>query len=412
MRPQSHESSFPGKGPSKGLTDDERFSLEDLIRGVFFQVEDTEILRRDGENCDALVDVSFEKRGAQTSKHATTPQTVRQSVAIFFRPDLEVPAFGAGPTRGIVESAMQKVLGFLGMPTVKLPDQPTFNKRFTVVSFDPDRTRQLFTLPVVDVISRHEEFSIRTGTGRIAVYRKGVTVQPSDRKAFIAAAREVADRVIESAAALPATTLTSGERTTQTIQSMDGWLGKRMQGMIVTSRDVNSFLAQAPPRVAPRGIRKRAYGASGFMIIWGTLFFLMGSFVVALVSIVGAKAEDASEVPSWLPYLLLGAPLLGVVILFFAARYRWRQRRILREGTCEVGKIVEVRDTQFYSGSDRQHRVAFKTATDRVVVRLGSGPAALARKLRESGEQVRLLVDPRDRSRALWVGGWAADAYE
>lgn len=395
-----------------GLSEKERSGLEDLVRGLSFQVEAAEIRRRDGDDCDAIVDVSFgewrEDAPDTPGYSARTQRTIRQTVVYFSRPKLKLPAFTAGPMTGLVGGVMRKVLKFTGVPTVHLPAYADFNQRFIVMSFQPDWTRKLFTQAVVDAISAHGELSVRTAAGRIAVYRKGHTVPQSERHTFFAAAREIADRVIESAVALPAEAMTGGQQTLQTIRSMDGWLGGQLKAWAVSTQEVDDFLAQAPPRIAPRGIQKWAYGSSGAFMIMGTIA-LCGSTVLGCILAQGPRIEG----PAWWPFAMLAVFLMvAVVLLFFAGHYRWRRRRILRDGLCEQAKVVKVRDTGFYSGNDRQHHVTFETASGRVVVRVGSGPASLARKLQERGETARLLVDPHNPLRALWIEGWAMDAYE
>ena len=74
--------------------------------------------------------------------------------------------------------------------------------------------------------------------------------------------------------------------------------------------------------------------------------------------------------------------------------------------------MVRILRTGFYEHNDEQHDVTFETAAGRAVVRVGSGPARLAGSIQERGESVRLLIDPKDSSRALWIEGWAMDAYE
>ena len=352
------------------------------------------------------------KQGEHTRAAGGTTRTVSQTVAYFTRPDSKTPAFTAGPMRGVLGGAMRIVSGFIGMPTVNLPAHPDFNKQFTVMSFHPRATQKLFTRPVVDAMSRHSELTVRTGTGRIAVYGSGRKVPASERQAFYTAAREIADRIFESAAALPAEAMTGGQQSLQTIQNMSGLIGRQLRARLVTTQEVNDFLAQSPPRVAPRGIRKCACGSSGFTMIWGAGVLLWGAIFVSVMLIVGMKDAAGGEVPAWVPYAVMIVPLIGGIIFFLAALYWWRRRRILRDGILEPAKVVKVRDTGFYSGENRQHYVTFENASGRVVVRLGSGPASLARNHQERGETVRLLVDPKKRAQALWIEGWAVDAYE
>lgn len=416
MRPQPHESGSHGVSPLKELTEEERSGLEDLIRALFFQVEAVEIRRRDADDCDAIVDVSFDESREDASGApgypARTQATIRQTVLYCSRPELKLPAFTAGPMTGLVGAVMRRALESAGMPIVHLPAYADFNQRFTVMSFQPDWTRKLFAQPVVDAISAHGELTVATATGRIAVYRKGHTVPQSERERFFAAAREIADRIIESAAALPPELTTGGQQAMQTIQTMGGWLGNRLQAWVVSSQEVNDFLAQTPPRVAPARIRKCVYGASGVTMLWGAGFMALGTILVSCMLIVGVEGKDGGPAPAWFPYVFALFPLLGAVVLFFATLYRRRRRRILRDGLCEIASVVKVEGTCFHSDSGRQHDVTFETTSGRVVVRVGGGPASLASKRQERGETVRLLVDPHNPSRALWIEGWAMDAYE
>jgi hypothetical protein len=141
MKPQPHESGSQGMSRLNDLTQEERSGLEDLIRGLFFQVEAVEIRRRDADDCDAIADVSFgesrEDASGAPGYPARTQRTIRQTVVYFSRPKLKLPVFTARPMTGLVGGVMRKVLKFTGGPTVHLPAYADFNQRFTVMSFQP-----------------------------------------------------------------------------------------------------------------------------------------------------------------------------------------------------------------------------------------------------------------------------------
>jgi len=411
MRHQPHKSGSDGEDRRKDLTEHERRGLEDLGGGdqANFRVEDVKIIRRQGDDCDAIVDVAYDEMdwGTETTHGGgrSRIETVRETVAYFSRPKLKTPAFTTGQMGGFVGGAMRKLMGFLSMPTVTLPAHPEFNKQFAVMSFQPEATQKLFTQPVVDAISRHSEFGVQTATGRITVSQKGKTVLPSDRRAFYRSARETADRIVESAAALPAETLTDRQQMLQSIQTMDGWFGSRLRAILVSTQEVNDFLAQAPPRIAPHNIQKCAYGWNGFIMIVAAGFLLVGVFFVYVMMIGGFGDPGGAR------FVVPIAPLLAGVVLFFVARGRWRLRRILRYGICEQAKVVKILGTGIYGNGDQGHNVTFETESGRVVVGTGSSQASDARTLQERGETVRLLVDPQKQTRALWIDSFAFDAY-
>ena len=405
MNQHSNESaSYESANAERSLNEHEKARLEDLFRENLLAIEVARSVRRKGEECDAVVQMSYVRR---SSRHDFPhDRTVRQTVAYFERPEGVIPGFSAEPKGGgLAQGLMSKVVKNSGLPMVVVPGEEEFNRRFSVMSFHPESTRRLLSSGnLAHVLLRKGDLSVKAGKGRIAVFRHRKIVPPGEEQEFYQEALEVAESIAQAAVSMPADAA-SGEEAVQAIRGLGGFVGRMLRGRVVTSDQVEEFMSQEPPRKATPEIRRFAYGASGFIMFWGVLFAAIASAVVAMVFFVEAKEGG---IPPMVRYLLLPVPLIGVTVFFFAARYRWKRRRILREGRCVQGKVWKVKQTGAYTSAGPQFEVTFETSEgDKVSAKMASGQAMLARDVKDRGGTVRLLVDPSILSDVLWVESWA-----
>lgn len=399
IEPASYESA----NAERGLNEHERARLEDLFREKLLAIEVARSVRREGEECDAVVHMSYVRRSS--SHDFPHDRTVRQTVAYFERPEGIIPGFSAEPKGGgLAQSLMSKVVRISGLPMVAVPGEEEFNRRFSIMSFHPESIRRLLSGNVADVLLRKGDLSVKAGKGRIAVFRHRKIVPPAEEQEFYQEALEVADSIAQAAVRMPADAA-SGDEAVQAIRGLGGFVGRMLRGRVVTSDQVEEFMSQQPPRDAKPEILRFAYGASGFIMFWGALFAAIASAVVAMVFFVEPE-EDA--IPPMVHYLLSPVPLIGVAVFFFAARYRWKRRRILRDGRCVRGKVRKVKQTSVYTNAGPQYEVTFETREgDKVSAKMASGQAMLARDVKDQGGTVRLLVDPSIPSDVLWIESWA-----
>ena len=388
---------------SEDLTEEERHRLEDLFRKEFFAIGEMQHFERHAAGCDAVVHVTYTEHRRASSDHARS-RTVYQTVAYFDRPQADIPSFSAQPVTGVMGSMIGGLMNFMGMPTVEVPDQPEFNRRFHVLSFHPQSTRRLLARPTAQLLLRHSDLTVKAGGGCVAIFRDGKTVDESEMAPFFASAREVAQQIITSADELPAEHKPSGEEAVQAIEGLSGWVGNRLRSQLITRWQIEDTLTQPPPRSVPKSIRHRAYGSSRFLMLFGAMFMLIGAILTGMMFVVTSE-----EIPVWVPFALLGAPLIGLTVFTLAARYLWRRRRILHHGMCQQAEIIDVKAADVYINGERQYDLTLAAANTEWLVRVGSGPASNARSIRQRGESVRLLVDPATPSRALWIEGWAME---
>lgn len=384
-----------------GLREDERARLEDLFRKKLLAIEEARSVRREGEECDAVVHMSYIRR----SPRHDFEHTVCQTVAYFERPEGVIPGFSVQPKRGgLAQTLMSKFVKMSGLPMVTIAGEGKFNRQFSVMSFHPESTQRLLTGNVAKVLLRKRDLSVKAGNGRIAVFRHGTTVPPTEEQEFYRESLEVAHCITQASAGMPADAASGGEAV-QTIRGLSGFVGRSLRRQVVTSDQVETFLSQEPPREATPEIRRFAYGSSGFIMFWGAAFAAIASAVVAMVFFI--EAEEGA-IPPTVPYLLSLVPLIGVAVLFFASRYRWKRGRILRDGRCVRAKVRKVKETGVYTNAGPQYEVTFETSGgNKVSTKMASGQATLARKVKDQGGTVRLLADPSNPSDVLWVESWA-----
>jgi hypothetical protein len=418
MTDQSKEFDLSGFETVENLTKGERFYFEDLLLTDFtcIKIESVKV-RREGNNFDAIVDISYEV----SSKSEQEPTL--QTVAYFRRAGLRLPEFSAEPgklTGDLVDLGGGEEL------TIEIPENEDFNRQFSIISIEPDSTRTLFTREVVDAFQQNSELTVKTEYGQIAVYQKGQTVPPAEQQSFYTSAREIVDAITRSAATLPADSRRRGEKWVETIQSMNGLMRRMLCKHLVTSQQVNDFLGQSMPRTAPRPIRNFAYGSCRSGMIVGAGIILFGMVFVVL-------ATESEGFLSYKPYLIMLLPLIGIAILFSCGRQWLRHRRLLRNGDCEQAQVVKVealeisedeevsedeeesedylKNDQYFFSAGRKHNVTFETGYGRFTIRVGKQPANLARLLKKRGKATRMLVDTVDPSKVLWIDGLAVDTY-
>ena len=97
---------------------------------------------------------------------------------------------------------------------------------------------------------------------------------------------------------------------------------------------------------------------------------------------------------------LIVFPLVGGLMVFFTCRHRWRKSRVLARGRLLEGKISDVQRSDVTVNNQIRHHVCIDYAPDgtRMTGKCNaSGIAAkMARSLLESGQPVKVLVDPHD----------------
>ncbi len=162
---------------------------------------------------------------------------------------------------------------------------------------------------------------------------------------------------------------------------------------------LDAFIAQPTPRYIPWFVRRHVLGMSRFVYLWGAGCFGLGTGLVV------GLAKDEGMSPLLMLISLL--PLLGLVVIVFTFRNRRLKKRLLREGLCCDARLTDVDETNVRINEQAQYKATFEfkyrglthQATSSVYGPAGKQALAIA----EAGSTTRILVDPRDVERVLWI---------
>ena len=132
---------------------------------------------------------SFALLEYRTAYHADiTPRDIKinmQTVVVVSGLDKELPDFRLGP-----RTWLSKLLEVFEARTIDFPNQPTFNRQFTVCGDHADRIRQAITQEVVKLMLESKG-TMEVYGGDLLYYRHNHLVEPHDYKDFIGEALQL-----------------------------------------------------------------------------------------------------------------------------------------------------------------------------------------------------------------------------
>jgi hypothetical protein len=178
---------------------------------------------------------------------------------------------------------------------------------------------------------------------------------------------------------------------------LSGPLGRFVRARLITQRDMDDFLRQPAPRQVPENIRLQQVGGSPwFLYLWGILFGGIGS--VVMVGMLFAR--------EWLGVLFASLfPLIGFSVLYFTARSRRRNLRLLRDGKVVQGWIEQVEETQLWVNGQRRYRATLRFSPgveeERHILSLYGPAVRRAEASLARNEPVRVLFLPDQPKRLI-----------
>lgn len=327
--------------------------------------------------------------------------SVRETIAYFEAPDLRFAPFRIQP-KGITGSLLGSMFSMVGFQPVTVPGKREFNDAFLVISMSPDATRRLLTDAVVDALASRRDLSVRSSGSRLVVSRMR-TVLPADAlQEFV----HTAQSVMAPMTAAVRDAMASGDwaprkEAFDKASQVGGLAGRMICSRFVKPEIVERFLQQSPPRDIPPEIMRQQLGyGSIFFYIWGLMFLVIGSIVTIGMAVSG-------ELPLWAIPLLGLVPLIGLIAIVLTWRYRAARKRLLRQGNVCLAEVDDLQATSLYVNNQRRYKVKMRIDLDgREVSRTinAYGPEVeRARMQIDTGQPTRILVDPLNHNRTLWI---------
>lgn len=342
-----------------------------------------------------------------TRTTGTDNDTVHETVAYYEPKSLLLPTFTLQPEGRLVGL----VARIAGIPDVDFPSHPAFSSAYLLSGAIEEDLRVLFNDRVLAELGGSPGFQIESVGNGLALFMPGELLAGEELRGFIATAARIFRLFEESARAAGFTTARAPRKrdVKVTVEKMQGLIGSEMRRTLVTRADAEAFARQRPPRRVPKAIAlyKERFAPQimyliGVMFAGGGTVFALGFGGQAIASGKGLWNGD------WLGAavgLLLVA--IGVPVLFYSGRARYRIARVLRHGTMATARIEKVEATGtsinnaeialltvLYRHEGREVRASCKI--------VGPGKER-AEKLAAGRKPAAILQDPADSQRIVFV---------
>lgn len=356
----------------------------------------------------SIIEISY-TREHRSSDGPTTYTHVRQTAVVSKDAELDLPQFALTPTRKGITGRLLSLFGDMG--DIDFPESPEFSAEYHLHGWSEKPVRLLFTKPIRDHFSSQLGWSVMGKQSVLAIFHHNQVVDGDERNRFVDDALGIltlfqqAEEQLDSMPEVrrettPSDVVASAERMGGLAGAM---LAKKLRKLSVTSKELENFLSQAPPRVIPKGI-------SGQLLGEGTIVLMIAGFVFLVVGVVvGSLVTTLAEGNQrWIGLPIMTVfPLIGGAMVYFTARYRRQKTRTLKTGAIVEGQVESVERTSTTVNEQRRYHVAVEYS------QLGKpakgivnayGPAVdKAKKYEESGKPMRILVDPSDPTHLIGI---------
>ena len=349
-----------------------------------------------GELTLFIVDMKV-TRSSTDSEGRRSSRTFRQTGVVYFDQRFDLPWFSVSPT---IQGITGRLFAWLGMPDVNFEDSPTFSQQFQVVAHVEPTVRALLTREIRQHLESTAQLSIGGYRKHLMIYRREHVCGPSERDELVSEAVRVIElfwrahdeldrRPDLHREAAPNDALAFAE-------NMGGFAGQllkqRLMQLKLTRESLEHFLQLPAPRKIPAGMVKQLRGQSAVFVFMGAFFVFGGSFILAMT--LGLPGS----IPTW-----AGVPggalmvMLGIVIATAALSYRSRINRTLHRGMIEKGIITQVDRSDVKVNDEWRYLVKLKLDSgSELSVAVYGDAGRRAQRIKESGQRVRVLLDPNN----------------
>jgi hypothetical protein len=366
-------------------------------------VSKVETQERDGVRL-SVVEMSYLR--SNDSSHG--PTRVQQTGVVLEDEDLRIPHFALWPhVKGIAGKLMSAVWK---MPDINFEDSPAFSNEYHLLGWNEEAVRALFTPEIRDHLAEHPGWSVRGDRSRIVVFKKGKVFKPEDQEEFVresfetlALFREGESRLDEQPQIRRSTGVEDAVTAAARMGGIQGSiLRNALKRIALTNDEIDQFLAQPKPRRSiPTGLRRQYVGDARPLIALGVALLLVAIGLPILLALVLSGDDRYFGIPLGAVFLLA-----GVLTLFFSIRSSRRKHRVACEGDLRSGQVNAVKRTSTEINGQRRYHLHLTYEVDgsehRTQTNIYSG-VEQAKDCQESGQPVRILVDPMNADRVLCI---------
>ena len=329
-----------------------------------------------------------------------TRRNIQQTALLLEQDDLDLPDFTMRPKpKGLVGQLFK----LMGNMNIEFDDSPEFSSAYMLHGWVEPTVRALFIKPIRDHFAEDHKWTVCARGRRMVIFQRGKVIEQSQQDSFIKDALEIlslfqmGEEVLDDQPELRRETraddmMASAER-------MGGLVGaslaRQLKAVQVTQSDLEDFAAQQTPRKVPAGMARQVVGQLKPAIAAALIASLVGTTFGALCLLVGNGYERLIAVPC---FMFAGIGLVGTYLL---NRYRSRKSRVLRQGALHEGKITEVKRTDTKINDQRRYLVTIQCSQATVVCRAYGTAVTQAQTFKDSGQSVRVLIDPADANHAV-----------
>ncbi|TVQ81515.1 MAG: hypothetical protein EA380_01605 [Phycisphaeraceae bacterium] len=417
----------PNTDPLHGFVEmqmpsDLRYEIETAIDGNAMSFGHTYIRTHDGGN-DVLVEANWRESSGSSSSHSTPRSNL---LLYFYRPDAHFPEFDIIPRDGLGVRILSFAAGALGLPTLDLPNEPEFMKRYMIVTANPGSVRSLLDRAAIDALIEARDLHIKsTDVGIIAM--RSIKRSRSWRKIDDASQRNEFERMVIDAtlacmaivddpeAGRRAESAVPGSFTEEAARTMlhsGGIMSAKVRKRLVPQRVVDALRDHPPPRWSTDpAIRRRAWGGTAAGMFGAGVFALgFGGIGIGLLS---SSNRDFVELIVGSLFSMVGAGATLAILLVL--RHRLIRQRIVRRGRVVPAHIDSIERTDTIINGERIHRVKFRLQgaqhadEEPIAVNIKASYVHQARRIHREQAPTWILQDPAKPRRALWPEGWVLE---
>ncbi len=343
---------------------------------------------------------------SDSSSTSSMGRHYKQTVVVLDDVQLDVPEFSLLPKPKGLFGVLIKAMGNLS--TVEFPESPEFTENYMLHAWVTEPVRVLFTKAVRDQLIADRRWSVRGKQHRLVIYQTDRVCKATEVDEFVRDALEILALFQEGEEELDAQPEIRREVRPEDISAaasqMSGFAGTLLQNQLkkisVTRKELDSFTGSALPREIPPGLHRQVVGDNFPLIIVGILFTIGG----LTGGIVWIMLTEGLMKFMGIPMLVI-FPIAGFLMAFLTLRHRKRKTRTLREGVLTKGVVTDIAKSNVTINSQIRFHVTIQYdhhGSQRTTVANAYGAAVdLARSLKESGQETKLLVDPEDPSHVV-----------
>ena len=332
-----------------------------------------------------------------------TPDThYRQTAVVLTSEDLELPKFSLSPKPKGVFRLLRSLVG--GFGALEFADTPEFSKLYDVHGWSETPVRILFIKSIRDHFTNQPGWSVRGFGKRMIIFKQSKIYAAKDREGFVGDALEIMQLFRDGEEALDAQPdvrrQTDAADILATTDRMGGFVGgslrRQLEKFMTSPGELQMFASSAAPRRIPASIKRQVMGDNFPLIPVGLLFVVVG--IVAGVSFL-MFGEGKMAAMMGLPFLFV-FPVVGGLMSGLTFVHRRNKGRLLKHGIMTSGTITEVTNSGSVNHQQTEHKVKLQYQRDGKMIPAGCKAVSLgatqAQQLAESGDQVRILVDPEN----------------